>query len=715
MKIAALFFLSMICASSYAQSSVIGRATDSQGNPLPGASIYLLNTLDGTSADANGNYTITTTEKGNQILVVSSIGYQTFNQPLVLENKKYVYDFKLVEAVNELDEVVISAGTIEATNDRKVAVLRPLDIVTTAGAAGDIIGAIQTLPGTTRVGEQTGLFVRGGDSSETSVIIDGMVVQNFFTSDIPGVAQRSRFSPFQFKGTSFSSGGYSVRYGQALSSILELNTNDMPTRGTLNAGINMAGAFGSAAKVFKTNSIELTGNYTNVAPFYKLANTNFDFYKAPEGGSGSVRWVSKGGDKSIFKLLASGGAFGSGTEIPDLTNAGAKYRFGIQNKNGYVNSSYLLTINPRLQSYSAISVSANEDNNNFGTSQSRTIEWRLQARTEVAYELTNKVNLLAGTEWQRFATERNFNNLQSNFYETHAAAYTELEWRPSKWLGFKSGVRGEHSLLLDRSTVSPRISAAIKTGQQSQVSVASGIFYQNPNSRYLFTENRPDFQQAIHYIANYQWVSEKQTFRIEGYYKSYNSLVRELGVPYDPNTYRFVTTTVDNSGKGYAQGLDLFWRDKRLLKNLDYWISYSLVDTKRLYETFPTEATPSFVATHNLNVIGKYFIKPLKLNIAATYTYSSGRPYYNPNDSKFLGSLAPYYENLSVNISYVTTIKKVFSVFYFGVDNILDRHNVFGYRFTADGSQQFPIEPPLYRSVFVGMNFSLSAFNKDEL
>jgi CarboxypepD_reg-like domain/TonB-dependent Receptor Plug Domain len=706
------FLFSIHC---YSQSTITGKVTDQQGISLPGSSIYILNTLDGASADANGNYSISTTEKGNQVLAVSMIGYESINQPIVLENKSYTINFKLKEAVNELDEVVISAGTIEATNDRKVAVLRPLDIVTTAGAAGDIIGAIQTLPGTTRVGEQTGLFVRGGDASEAAVIIDGMIVQNFFTSDVPGVAQRSRFSPFQFKGTSFSSGGYSVRYGQALSSVLELNTNDMPSKGSLNAGLSMAGAFASAAKVFKNNSLELTGSYTNVAPFYKLANTNFDFYKAPEGGSGSLRWVSKNGDKRIFKLLASGGGFSSGTEIPDLANAGAKYRFGLTNLNGYVNSSYLLNINARWHSYSAISFGTNEDKNNFGTTQAKTNEWRLQARTEVGYEINSKTNLLVGLELQRFAMERKFDAFQSSFYETQSAAYAELEWKPKRWLGIKSGVRGERSLLLDRSAVSPRISAAIKTGKYSQVSMASGIFYQNPNNRYLIAGKRPDLQQAVHYIANYQWITDKQTFRIEGYYKSYNNLVRELNTPYNPNTYRFVTADVNNSGNGYAQGIDMFWRDKKLIKNLDYWISYSLVDTKRLFENFPTEATPSFISNHNINVIAKYFIQSARVNLAATYTYASGRPYYDPNDSKFLDGRTPHYENLSMNVSYVTSIKKVFAVFYIGVDNVLDRHNVYGYRFTADGSQRFPVEPPLYRSVFAGMNFSLSAFNKDEL
>ncbi len=717
MKTVAFSILSLMLFSSYCSSQTIitGKVTDQQGSALPGVSIYILNTLDGASADANGNYSISTTEKGNQIIVLSMIGYETINQPIVMENKSYSFDFKLKEAVSELDEVVISAGTMEATNDRKVAVLRPLDIVTTAGAAGDIIGAIQTLPGAMRVGDQTGLFVRGGDASEAAAIIDGMVVQNFFTSDVPGTAQRSRFSPFQFKGTSCNRGGYSVRAGPALSSVLELNTNDMPAKGSLNAGLSMAGAFASAAKVLKNNSLELTGSYTNVAPFYALANTNFNFYKAPEGVSGSARWVSKSGDKSIFKVLASGSCFSSGTEVPDVANAGTKYRFGVKNQNMYVNSSYSLNINARLHSYTAASFSNNEDNNSFGSTPAKTNEWRLQARTEIGYEITSKMNLLVGTEWQRFSMAKSFDTFQSSFYETQSAGYAEVEWKPKRWLGIKSGVRGEYSFLLDRSAISPRISAALKTGKFSQVSIASGIFYQNPNNRYLLTGKQPNLQQAIHYIANYQWISEKRTFRIEGYYKSYNSLVRELGVPYNPNPYRFVTTGIDNSGTGYAQGVDVFWRDKKLVKNLDYWISYSFVDTRRLFENFPTEATPSFISNHNLNVIAKFFIEPLKVNVAATYSFSSGRPYYDPTDSKFLSDRAPHYENLSLNISYVTSIKKTFAVFYFGVDNALDRHNVLGYRYTADGSQRFAIEPALYRSVFAGMNFSLSAFNRDEL
>ncbi|HZI68418.1 MAG TPA: hypothetical protein VFD44_01855, partial [Hanamia sp.] len=72
--------------------------------------------------------------------------------------------------------MVISAGTFEASDAKRGTVLKPVDIVTTASALGDITSAIKTLPGTQQVGESEGLFVRGGTADETKIFIDGTLV-----------------------------------------------------------------------------------------------------------------------------------------------------------------------------------------------------------------------------------------------------------------------------------------------------------------------------------------------------------------------------------------------------------------------------------------------------------------------------------------------------------------------------------------------------------
>lgn len=225
----AVLFLLVSAIPALAQTTLSGRVISEKGQPVSGALVSLLNTLDGGSTDSAGAFTFTSTETGAQTLSVSSPGYTESQSPITLTGGKMEGIAVLLKQSERLIETVtISAGAFEASGERK-SVLTPLDIVTTAGSQADVVRAFQTLPGTQQQGTQPGLFVRGGDAGEAAFVVDGLTVQNAFFSGPPGVATRSRFNPFQFKGYAFSTGGYSARYGQAMSSVLELNTLD-PSR-----------------------------------------------------------------------------------------------------------------------------------------------------------------------------------------------------------------------------------------------------------------------------------------------------------------------------------------------------------------------------------------------------------------------------------------------------------------------------------------------------
>ncbi|MFN6085258.1 MAG: carboxypeptidase-like regulatory domain-containing protein, partial [Fluviicola sp.] len=195
----------------FAQTTVKGKLTfQNSGKPVEFVSVLVKGTLDGGTTNDKGEFTLVTKAKGAQQLVVKGAEVDEQFFPINISGESMNVEYK-IEKSKQIEEVVITAGNLEAKNDRAVAVLTPLDIVTTAGGQGDIAGAIQTLPGVQRNGgDQTGLMVRGGDVNESVIIIDGLVAQNAFNSSVPGVAQRTRFNPFQFKGTSFSTGGYSA-------------------------------------------------------------------------------------------------------------------------------------------------------------------------------------------------------------------------------------------------------------------------------------------------------------------------------------------------------------------------------------------------------------------------------------------------------------------------------------------------------------------------
>ncbi|MES2557559.1 MAG: TonB-dependent receptor [Bacteroidota bacterium] len=711
-----LFFVS-VPLTIVAQSTIKGEVKNQKGEPVGFASVSIQNTVDGTTTGVDGKFSFTTNLKGPQTLVVNLIGYNKTTQAINLTDSVYTLSVQLQQSAKQLEEVTITAGTIEANNDRSVAVLKPLDIVTTAGAQADVIGAIQTLPGVQRNGgDQTGLMVRGGDVNESSVIVDGTVTQNAFNSTVPGVAQRSRLNPFAFKGTAFSSGGYTVRYGQALSAILDLQTTDLPEKNNMNIGAHFAGAYISGSKLMGKNAVEYAANYTNIAPYLAIANTNVDFYEVPQGGGISTRFVSRTENNGIFKMNLTHSFNKSGITIPDPSAAGATFNFGIKNENTLLTTSYKYFINEHVKLFSAFSFSNNTDEISWGTAPVYRNDGRLQGRVELWFETKErKLNLLVGSDVQRFDYTQRFDTLIGQFDELLSAGYVEAEWKPILWFAIKPGVRGEYSQLLGKGNIVPRAAFAFRTGEASQISAATGMFYQTAPINYLMQGYRPGFQQSIHYMLNYQWMKKDRTLRVEGYYKSYDQLVRENGTAYTPNQYRFDLGMVDNSGSGYAQGIDFFWRDRKSIKNFDYWISYSYVDTKRLYQNYLDKVTPDYVSDHNLNVIAKYFIMKWQTNISATYSYASGRPYYNPNSTEFLSEKSPDFHNFSVTISYLTTIRKMFTVFYLSLDNVTNQKNVLGYRYSADGTQRFEIIPPMYRSIFLGVNFSLTEFNKDEL
>ena len=166
------FFL---LSNATAQHIISGIVQEKNGTPILGANVYLDGTYDGSTTDENGRFSFTTSETEVQTLIVSFMSFEIFAMAAQVTQLKDI-TISLREDVNSLETVVLSAGTFEAGDNSKVSVLKPLDVVTTASALGDFVGALQTLPGTTTVAEDGRLFVRGGDAGETQLFIDECIV-----------------------------------------------------------------------------------------------------------------------------------------------------------------------------------------------------------------------------------------------------------------------------------------------------------------------------------------------------------------------------------------------------------------------------------------------------------------------------------------------------------------------------------------------------------
>ena len=171
-----------------------------------------------------------------------------------------------------------------------------------------------------------------------------------------------------------------------------------------------------------------------------------------------------------------------------------------------------------------------------------------------------------------------------------------------------------------------------------------------------------------------------------------------------------VRTCIFRAPMGYAKGIDFFWRENKNIKNVDYWISYPFLDLKQDYKNYPWASQPSFVNTHNLSVVGKYWVEALRSQVRFSYGFASGRNYSDPNYDGFLNAKTKSYNNLSLNWAYLISPQKII---YFSVNNALRSKNINGYQFsnTADVNGNFlkrALRPAEDQFFFIGFFWTIS-------
>lgn len=711
MKQFIISLLILVNVSIQSQTIISGKVTDTKNNPIIGANVYLDGTYDGTSTNDKGEFTFKTEEIGTQTLVISFVSFETFIKTSNIANLHNL-KIKLKDDVNALDAVTINAGTFKAGEKAKVTVLKPLDIVTTASAVGDVLGAIQTLPGTSAAAEDGRLFVRGGSAGETQIFIDGLRVFTPYTPTANNVPTRGRYSPFLFKGVTFSTGGYSAEYGQALSSVLILNTIDKPDQEKTDISLMTVGLGVGNTQIWGKNSLSINTSYVNLQPYLDLFPDRNTWLKPFQSMSGEALYRHSFKDDSMLKIY---GAF-SYTDI-DLIQEDINYvngfRFGLQNRNLYLNTSYKNKIGNKWRLETGISFTNDNSNVKIENDVINSTENSSHFKIKLRKLFSSRFRLSFGTEYFITKFSEDFNPVNNNkisygFNNNLFASFAETDIFFSKNLAMQIGVRAEYSDVFNEFTIAPRLALSYKVSKEGQFSFAYGKFYQNPLNDYLKFDQNLQAESTSHLIANFQHTENNQIFRIEAYYKDYNDLVKfDSQMP-------TLTSNFNNNGFGYAKGIDVFWRQNQKIKNTDYWVSYSYLDTERDYRNFPVVATPNFASSHNLSIVGKYWIEKWQSQIGIAYNFASGRTYTNPNEPGFLNNRTKTYNSISLNWAYLIDQQKIL---YLSVNNALGTRNVFGYNYknTPDMNGFYDrqaILPNADSFFFIGFFWTISSDNK---
>ncbi len=730
-----LFILLLLLgvSSIKAQTLIRGKVTNTKKEPLSDASIILKNTPTGINTDSAGGFSLPISVKGKQVLRISSVGYITKEIDINPQDSVLYVDIVLKEEGKMLGEVVVSAGSFEATDKAKGASLTPMDAVTVAGNGGDIANALRSLPGAQQIGEQEGLFVRGGTSAETKQFIDGALLPNPNYASVPGVPQPARVNPFLFKGILFSTGGYSAIYGDALSSALILESVDLPDKSSASLHIfpQDVGAGLQELDSKKKSSYGVDVHYGNLQFYNSLVPQKPRFFHGPEYLESDANFRIKTSKTGMLKFYTNYGYNNTGMRNPDIDSTNLLSSFQTKDQNIYANLSYrdYLSAHWKIDAVVAYNYDKNTITNKLENQQFQQVfipaypynEKNSIINTESNFAQVRAVitRTFAHNQAIRFGAENFYTNTNYTYNDTTTtltgnttAAFAEGDVYLTKNIAAKIGVRAEHSSLLDKTVLAPRISVAYRFADGGQINAAYGVFYQQPDITYLVQNGTPGFAQATHYIINYQKKANNRLLRIEAYYKQYNSLVT-------------TNPAVNDNGKGYARGVELFFRDKRTFKDLDYWITYTYLDTKRMYLDYPSEIHPDFSTPHTVWVVAKKFFPNINLSANMSYSLATGRPYYDMqtgiNGKTFISDhgTTNMYNDMNLSFAYLFTMfkkwkEKDFSGIGFGMNNVFGTKQVFGYNYSYNGLNKVPVVPPATRSYYIGLFMTFGIDRRDD-
>ena len=220
-----IFLLALYSCLSQETYNLSGYIIDQKnGETLIGANIYNQTSKTGTTSNAYGYFSINIPQ-GQNTLQCSYIGY--INETLQINIKSdSTYTFNLSPQAQNLKEVTLTSEESSVKSVQNSVINIPVKQVKKMPALfgeGDVLKAIQLLPGVQSGNEGTsGFYVRGGGPDQNLILLDGVTVYN--SSHLLGFF--SIFNEDAIKNINLTKGGFPARFGGRLSSVLEINMKD---------------------------------------------------------------------------------------------------------------------------------------------------------------------------------------------------------------------------------------------------------------------------------------------------------------------------------------------------------------------------------------------------------------------------------------------------------------------------------------------------------
>jgi hypothetical protein len=225
----------------FAQTKVriFGYVIDTDNRGIELANVYFENTTIGTQTNQNGYYELITEVKDSATLVYSMVGYETIKHTIKPNKHILQISVELRATDKELQEVNVrgqrrQTSTLDLVDPSKYRLM--------PNAAGGIESLLITFTGVSSTNELSSQYnVRGGNFDENAVYVNGIEVYRPLLVRAGQQEGLSFVNPDMVKTVGFSSGGFDPKYGDKMSSVLDIEYKK-PTQFEATASLSLLGA-----------------------------------------------------------------------------------------------------------------------------------------------------------------------------------------------------------------------------------------------------------------------------------------------------------------------------------------------------------------------------------------------------------------------------------------------------------------------------------------
>ena len=711
-----LIFSFIIISILKAQTSIIsGFVSDSSsGEVLIGANVFLQETGQGMATDLNGYYIIQEIVPGSYTIMVSYIGFDMYKQKTRLsddESKKV--NINLVEQVVQLTEIEVTAEKLQRRNNiqpSKINLSPRMMKAAPALAEPDLFRTIQALPGVLTTSEfSTGLVIRGGNTDQNLIMLDGITVYN--PSHLGGVF--SNFIVDGVKEAELIKGAYNAEYGGRLSAVLNVisregNKNEFKGKASLSLlsaqttleGPSYKGAWVLSGrrtyfdlvlpKVLPDNIAE------NIPPYYFYDIQSHIFSDITSKDRISLSYYS-GIDDLLFDTFGLDGQWGNNTVsghyrrifserlVGNILIANSRFftQFGLGGDNGLV-------------SYNEIDDKTLSADFSWFKSSNSTLKFGAQLK-KLGFEYTNKFQ--DSTQFQIKTEPLEF------------AQYIKLKYKPNDLFIIEPGLRlNLYDVYPDSLFPDLRLGLKYIITDNRYLNFSVGNYHQfistfqddfNPSilDNWIAADTSVSPGKSMQIVLGYEeYIKNMYKIQIEGYYKDLKNLLtyEETRSTTDANVSDESLADIVTPANGYAYGFEIF--GQKMSGKLSGWVAYTYSISRKIMNSIYADGEQEYYTnwdrTHAFSVLGNYQINKkwetnwrLALQSGQAYTPILG--YYvqkfpeSPEEifrtipgSRNSERYKPY-SRLDIGAVYHGKIGKTNIDFFFQIINTFNRSNTF--------------------------------------